>query len=1081
LKKKFFILFLVLLFLLISGYFLFNFGKNKLIKILSDSIGQPVYVDVFDFNPLKGIHAKNLRVGDLLKIETLEIDFTPLSLLNREILKFKADGVSLNVEGKGRGGGKGMTFPLLRIDEIEIDDVHINYRENRYSFLKLKGSILTKRGNGTITFDLEKLKGKAIDIERATGQISLRRKRVEEILLSISGKTLSTDIVANRVGEEWHFRGGNLSYKGILISRYEGSFKGKGNRGKLKVYDLVFRDIYLYEVVSDFSLEEKDRLVFERIKVRWGEGVLRGRAELINYRRREDVFYRADLWVKNFSLENLHIAPLILNGVLFLKGNKDSLSISWNLERIDYLLSSFRGITGRAKIKGKVFKLEDLWIEDPKVVANLKGFISENSLLLEGDVGITDFSFLPKQMGKIKGECSLTGVVKRDGGELFFNISGSAENIVYGDINAQNLFFSIKSLKEGLRVSAYKGFIRNLPFDSLHIFISLNMDRWGPYSLQATLPEGGQFVVEGIWRRDGDSILVKNERVLLDFGRIKETLESPIYIVASPGKLKFFTSQEKIFGGTLSLLRGEFSRRENYFEIDARMDELDLQVLHDLKILKKPTGGLLSFTIKGEGTLSDPSLSIEGVISGFSSGSFKDLEIYGAAEYRKDRIEVTEFTVDGYGKPVEGEFTIPLKVDFDGGFSLRNIGVIKGRIWSDGIRADILNDLIGYLLIVEKGEISFDLSFEGNPKDLSLYGEMKIKGDEGAFSPFNTHLTNILAEISFDEKVMHFEKIYAKSGEGEIRGSGSIRFSRAPDYVDLTFEVQRVKVEPDPYTEAVITGRVNVEGNIPRIWVDGDLHLDEAYLFVPFGRRGGGGGGPSPVRYRIHLLGEREIYLMNELAEMEFSADLEVKKEDDINTVYTGNLSVIGGTFMYLDRIFNVTEGEILFSGEKEFNPSLNIRGETQIDTITIYLYVTGTLNVPDIQLSSEPSLPTEDIISYLSFGKPLREVPLTLKDVELIRERALNLAEGFLSRELRRKLRISELELKTGLTGEDPRFTVGFYLSPSLYIRYTHDLLALEKDVFHLRYFLTRKTAIYAERDRDGEISTGIEFNFRF
>jgi autotransporter translocation and assembly factor TamB len=172
----------------------------------------------------------------------------------------------------------------------------------------------------------------------------------------------------------------------------------------------------------------------------------------------------------------------------------------------------------------------------------------------------------------------------------------------------------------------------------------------------------------------------------------------------------------------------------------------------------------------------------------------------------------------------------------------------------------------------------------------------------------------------------------------------------------------------------------------------------------------------------------------------------------------------------------------ITFQSTREINPAFNLLGQTVLqDTINIYMNMSGTLREPVIALYSEPPLPEEDVISLLSFGKLANEVPLAFGDFDVLKDRTLNLAASVLSARLRRKMRLTELELKTGLTGGNPQVTVGLYVSRDLYIRYTHDLLAWDKDVFLMKYFLTRRTALYTERDEDGSLSTGVNFHFRF
>ncbi len=221
---------------------------------------------------------------------------------------------------------------------------------------------------------------------------------------------------------------------------------------------------------------------------------------------------------------------------------------------------------------------------------------------------------------------------------------------------------------------------------------------------------------------------------------------------------------------------------------------------------------------------------------------------------------------------------------------------------------------------------------------------------------------------------------------------------------------------------------------------------------------------------------------------MELSMDLVISKEDEVNVVTTGELNVISGKFYYLDRTFEITEGDVRLMGGRELNPEIRLKAESVIsDTIIVTILVTGTLKRPKIELASEPPMDRLDIVSLIAFGKTLGQLQLEREDIELIRKRALSFAEGMVSREIRNLLASYGIGISEFMVQADPwsgnyaSFTVGFRPSPNMLFRYSYDPRAVDHFTVQIKYFLKKRIAVYAERERSGEFGTGIELEFEW
>lgn len=84
----------------------------------------------------------------------------------------------------------------------------------------------------------------------------------------------------------------------------------------------------------------------------------------------------------------------------------------------------------------------------------------------------------------------------------------------------------------------------------------------------------------------------------------------------------------------------------------------------------------------------------------------------------------------------------------------------------------------------------------------------------------------------------------------------------------------------------------------------------------------------------------------------------------------TGNVQAVRGGLDVLGKHFNLAEGRISFDGGWPVSPMLNIVMEYTAPSITADVTVSGPATKPEIALSSQPTMPQDEIISQIMFGQ---------------------------------------------------------------------------------------------------------------
>ncbi len=139
----------------------------------------------------------------------------------------------------------------------------------------------------------------------------------------------------------------------------------------------------------------------------------------------------------------------------------------------------------------------------------------------------------------------------------------------------------------------------------------------------------------------------------------------------------------------------------------------------------------------------------------------------------------------------------------------------------------------------------------------------------------------------------------------------------------------------------------------------------------------------------ISLTAPNSIDVVGRGLDSEWAAD--VKVGGTLSTPeLTGDLTVSRGEFAFLGEIFELTRGQVTFTGGGQIDPDLSVVAARNAGGVTARVEVGGRASAPTITLASDPPLPQDEILSRIIFGKsagqlgPLEAVQLANAAAEL-------------------------------------------------------------------------------------------------
>jgi outer membrane protein assembly factor BamA/autotransporter translocation and assembly factor TamB len=413
------------------------------------------------------------------------------------------------------------------------------------------------------------------------------------------------------------------------------------------------------------------------------------------------------------------------------------------------------------------------------------------------------------------------------------------------------------------------------------------------------------------------------------------------------------------------------------------------------------------------------------------------------------------------------------------------------------------------------GTAQVDLAVAGPLDAPRMNGTVQVSDGTMRVREFPQALTAIRANLTFDGQTVRVADTSAILGGGTLNVWGTARVSgfKLGD-VTLTLagkdmgvrypvggihrqsgRLEDIKTRLD--AELTFTGRpgdyiLSGDVKVQRGLYDADIFPGEGLLApeTPPAPETEPSAFQRSVALDVTMSTTNPFYVRNNLAQLEATGTWRVRGDLDEPAPF-GRLEISPGGKVYLqEREFTVTSGSLIYNGTKD--PDLDVRGETLIPRvdepdIEVIVAAQGTLDFPQLQLSSSPPRSEKELASLITTGRP--DVGLN-SGAWIVGEQAATLLTGRFTREVSRSLRelgFDQVNIQPELLAreDDPgaRFTVGKDLTSNVSLVYSLGLNTPEAQYYAalFRFHAGSEITLKALRTSDGTITYGAGQRLRF
>ncbi len=310
------------------------------------------------------------------------------------------------------------------------------------------------------------------------------------------------------------------------------------------------------------------------------------------------------------------------------------------------------------------------------------------------------------------------------------------------------------------------------------------------------------------------------------------------------------------------------------------------------------------------------------------------------------------------------------------------------------------------------GTIRAGLSLSGTLEAPTILGTMSLHGVRLALADLPVSAQELRGTVTFSQNKLYLDGIEGSLNDGRATLNGELAFDGlfAPRRLDLALAFDGAQFRIPSWLPSALSGDLHLSGTPTALAIDGaltvshvryqrDIGIDPKSILTRLGKRAPDFIHVEQEREWLHFdLGVRlgdEVWIDNNMIKARLGGDLQLVGNNlNLGAVGTVRVEELGKIF-FRGNEFDLSRATVDFTDRSQIAAILDVHAETELRDYRVFLRLMGSLDEPELTLSSEPELDQADLVMLLTLGFTTRETEMASSSVGvgLIGETLLNLS----------------------------------------------------------------------------------------
>lgn len=406
-----------------------------------------------------------------------------------------------------------------------------------------------------------------------------------------------------------------------------------------------------------------------------------------------------------------------------------------------------------------------------------------------------------------------------------------------------------------------------------------------------------------------------------------------------------------------------------------------------------------------------------------------------------------------------------------------------------------------------RGAASFDLRLQGQPTLQSLSGQVSTQNATVILPSQRLTINDIQSTTNFRGGVATINANAGISSGGGLTVAGTIGLDQTRGYpADIQVQLRDFLQRDRTFYSTVLNGDLTVQGGLLNgAEIGGTIRMSDTevnlagttqrrlsfvpeieHRFEPAGVRltraragllndvasDSQGGTSRPFRLNLLIEAPTRVFIRGRGVDAEFGGSIRVAGTTQ-QVVPTGSFNLIRGRMDILGKRLSLTEGSLTMAGS--LDPSIRVVATTTSGEYDTSIIVFGLVSDPRISLESSPTLPEDEILAQMFFGRSLDQISAfqALQIAAALRELS---GQGGLKivSQLRDKLDLDDFNIEVDEDGT-AGVRAGKYISDNVYTDVT--IAGDDKSEISINLDLNQNVTVRGAVSESGNSSVGVFF----
>ncbi len=469
-----------------------------------------------------------------------------------------------------------------------------------------------------------------------------------------------------------------------------------------------------------------------------------------------------------------------------------------------------------------------------------------------------------------------------------------------------------------------------------------------------------------------------------------------------------------------------------------------------------------------------------------------------------------------FSKPFRASISMPLKLNVKwfqkGGFYLPEIQfaiekteTVEGEINVEKANLRYLRPFMPDSYDI-KGQLSLKADIGGTPANPIIKGQGNIEKASVSLPDKKYNLTDINGSFLLLESIVKIQELTGRCMKGYFKLKGTLPIAKSLNGTEIELKLKDFEI-PEIYGITGKTsgqGTLTVKGNVfsikgKLVALRALLNLDklnqqikssisdiefvedeENISVITEDKK----SSLFKERFQIDVqidLSKGNAWVRGIGVDTEVTGKLDIRKKPGKSLILFGEIKSKRGWYTFQNIRIKIVKGIVKFRGLNPPDPELIIVGEKQTKDINVILSLQGSISEPVLKLSSTPPMSEIDILSYLLFNRPARQ--LTARESINLQDQAALFLGSKATRILKELLGNTPfspdvLDFRRDNSGSEI-VEVGKYITPDFYVTYEKDVKNDRGDQISIEYRVNKHLSIQSQFG--GENQGGVDILWRY